>query len=81
MPTVLRIGPYRFHFYAGEGDEPPHIHVARDGAEAKLWIDPVSVARSKGYSASELRRVQRLTLTHNDLLLNAWNDRPRPGTD
>ena len=61
MPTVLRIGPYRFHFYAGEGGEPPHIHVARDGAEAKFWLDPVAVARSKGYGAAELRRLQRLT--------------------
>jgi hypothetical protein len=22
MPTVLRIGPYRFFFYSNEGDEP-----------------------------------------------------------
>ena len=28
MPTVLRIGPFRFHFYSDEGNEPPHIHVA-----------------------------------------------------
>ena len=34
MPTVLRIGPYRFHFYSKEGNEPAHIHVARDELEA-----------------------------------------------
>ncbi|MCI0750676.1 MAG: DUF4160 domain-containing protein [Flammeovirgaceae bacterium] len=27
MPTVLRIGPFRFHFYSDERNEPPHIHV------------------------------------------------------
>ncbi len=79
MPTVLRIGPYRF-FYAGEGDEPPHVHVGRDRAEAKFWLDPVALARSKGYSAPELRRLERLTDEHRDLLLDAWNQRPRPGS-
>ena len=28
MPTVLRIGRFRFHFYSDERGEPPHIHVA-----------------------------------------------------
>jgi len=30
MPTVLQIGPYRFFFYAGDRDEPPHVHVERE---------------------------------------------------
>ena len=41
MPTILRIGPYRFFFYAGDRDEPPHIHVERDDNIAKFWIGPV----------------------------------------
>ena len=80
MPTVLRIGPYRFHFYAGESDEPPHVHVARDRAEAKFWLDPVAVAHSKGFSAAELRDVERITNVHQRPLLDAWINRPRPGS-
>lgn len=38
MPTVLRIGPYRFHFYSRESNEPPHIHVSRDDFEVKFWL-------------------------------------------
>lgn len=41
MPTVLRSGPYRFYFYAGDRAEPLHVHVERDDAEAKFWLDPV----------------------------------------
>ncbi len=26
MPTVLRIGSFRFHFYSDERQEPGHIH-------------------------------------------------------
>ncbi len=39
MPTVLRNGPYRFFFYAGDRDEPPHIHIERDNNIAKFWLD------------------------------------------
>ena len=43
MPTVMRIGAYRLHFYSKEGSEPPHIHVARDDFEAKIWLRPVAL--------------------------------------
>jgi len=49
MPTVLRVGPYRFFFYSGGGHEPPHVHVERNASVAKFWLDPVRLARSQGY--------------------------------
>jgi hypothetical protein len=41
MPTVLRSGPYRFHFYSGDAEEPPHVHVERDEKTAKFWLAPL----------------------------------------
>ena len=39
MPTVMRISPYRFFFYAGDRDEPVHIHVERDMAPPNIgWL-------------------------------------------
>ena len=52
MPTVLRIGPYRFYFYSHEPNEPPHIHVDQDDLAANFWIDPVGMARNLGISDS-----------------------------
>jgi hypothetical protein len=72
MPTVLRVGPYRFHFYSREGNEPPHIHVTRDEMEAKYWLRPVSLADNIGFNASELREVQRLVEEHCQTLLAAY---------
>ena len=46
MPTVFRTGPYRFFFYAGDRDEPQHIHVERDADIAKFWLDPVILLTS-----------------------------------
>jgi hypothetical protein len=44
MPTVLRIGRYRFFFFSNESNEPPHIHVKASGDEAKFWLEPVQLA-------------------------------------
>ena len=72
MPTVLRIGPYRFHFYSREGNEPPHIHVAREEREAKFWLRPVSLAANFGFGASEVRDIQRLVEEHCQMLTDAY---------
>ena len=47
VPAINDIGPYRFYFYASEGNEPPHVHVRRDRATAKFWLNPVRLARSR----------------------------------
>ena len=74
MPTVLRIGPYRFFFYAGDRDEPLHIHVERDRNEAKFWLDPVRLARSHGFVAIEIKKVEKLVVVNQQDLLDSWNE-------
>jgi hypothetical protein len=64
MPTVMRIGPYRFHFYSREGNEPPHIHVTRDDLETKFWLQPVSLAVNFGFATAELSKIEKLVEEH-----------------
>jgi hypothetical protein len=74
MPTVRRQGPYRFYFYAGDRDEPPHIHVERDDAEAKFWLEPVRLARSHNFSAKELSTIERSVNDERQFFLDKWNE-------
>lgn len=57
MPTLLTIGPYRFFCYAGDRDEPPHVHIERDQDEAKFWLTPVRLQNNKGFSRKEISRI------------------------
>src|SRR5579884_3897445 len=57
VPTIARVGPYRLFFYAGDRDEPPHVHVERDDSVAKFWLDPVRLQRAVGFRAAELRQI------------------------
>jgi hypothetical protein len=74
MPTVLRVGPYRFFFYVGDRDEPAHVHVRRDKKEAKYWLAPVQRAKHVGFKANELREVKRIVEEHEQRLLEAWHE-------
>ncbi len=45
---------FRFYFYSHEANEPPHVHVDKTGASAKLWLAPVRVARNIGLAPRTL---------------------------
>jgi hypothetical protein len=44
MPTVMRIGPFRFFFYSNENDEPRHVHIRAAENEAKYWLEPIELS-------------------------------------
>lgn len=73
MPTVLRIGPYRFYFYSHDLiHEPPHVHVDRGDLSAKFWLNPVALASNLGFSPRELRKIEKITSEHQTELLERW---------
>ena len=74
MPTVFRSGPFRFFFYAGDGGEPPHVHVERDDCAAKFWLDPVRLERSHGFRRKEINQVRALVEEHQQQLLESWHE-------
>ncbi|MDP2993000.1 MAG: DUF4160 domain-containing protein [Deltaproteobacteria bacterium] len=74
MPTVLRIGSYRFFFYAGDRDEPRHIHVEYDNKLAKFWLDPVRLQGSYGFNRNEISCIQKMVQEHQTQLMEAWNE-------
>ena len=73
MPTVLRANGYRLYFYSHEPGEPAHVHIDKGGASAKVWLTEVSLARNRGFRASDLNAILRLVRDHQSALLEAWN--------
>lgn len=72
MPTVLRIGAFRFFFYSNENAEPAHIHVRSADGEAKYWLDPSSLVWNRGFNERQLRQIEQLIRDNQDSLLAAW---------
>ena len=74
MPVVLQIGPYRFIFYSNERGEPAHIHIQRDRALAKFWLEPVELARSRHFAAHELTTIRQHVEDNLLALMEAWRE-------
>jgi|TARA_R100000049_G_C1938346_1_gene82264 hypothetical protein len=74
MPTVLRIGAFRFYFYSHEPNEPPHIHIDRGDATIKVWLDSCEVAKSRGFRAHEINDIVKLVAEHHVRLTEAWHE-------
>ncbi len=74
MPTVMKIGSFRFHFYSDEGNEPPHIHVATPDGECKFWLQPVRLARNKGVSPLTIRKIEKTVFENQLFLMREYNE-------
>jgi len=73
VPTVLRIGPYRFYFYSHEPNEPAHVHIDKDNLSTKFWLQPVHLARNLGFNPRELNQLHNLVTENQATLLEAWH--------
>ena len=72
MPVVLRVKGYRFWFYEADLDEPAHIHVGKEGREAKFWLNPVEIASAGRFRPVDLREIERIIHDNFGFLLGAW---------
>ena len=74
MPTIMRIGSYRFYFFSNEYGEPPHIHIQSDRKLAKFWLSPVKLAKSIRFSSQELRKIEKLVIEYENKFLEVWDE-------
>ena len=74
MPTVLRVKSYRLFFYAGDGNEPQHIHVELDDKIAKFWLDAIRLQSSGGFNRVEISRIHKIINENHSKILEAWNE-------
>ncbi len=74
MPTIRRVGRYRFHFFSNEGDEPPHIHVKAGEDQAKFWLESIQLASNYGFKGHELNEIARIVQEYQQEFLEAWHE-------
>ena len=59
-PTFLKEKGYSFKIYSNE-EERMHVHVIKEEAEAKIWLEPtVEVAYKGDFSQHEINNIQKI---------------------
>ena len=80
MPTLLRVGGYRFFFWSRENREPPHVHVDQAERYAKFWLTPVALADAHGFRSNELGEIRRLVEQNREFFQEKWREHFRSQT-
>jgi hypothetical protein len=72
MPILLRVRGYRLWFYEADLDEPPHVHVGKEASEAKYWLNPVALSKSRGFREHEQTEIRKIIEEYRAEILEAW---------
>jgi hypothetical protein len=70
-----RIG---FSFYSFDCNEAMHIHVQREKMICKFWLEPVELARNRGFPERELNGIRQLIESNLTRIRNAWDEHCNP---
>jgi hypothetical protein len=70
--------PLSVFFFAGDRNEPVHVHIAREERAAKFWLSPVRRAYNYGFAPNELNRIEDLVRRYQTELLKAWHEYFKP---
>ena len=74
MPTLLILFGLRFYFYSND-HEPIHIHVTKDGHEAKFNVQPtVELVFNRGFKKHELTIITGIIEENTAILVERWKE-------
>ena len=74
MPTVFIVFGVCFKFYSND-HEPVHIHVTKDGHEAKFNLQPtIELVFNRGFKKHELTIVTGIIEENTAILVERWKE-------
>lgn len=73
MPTIFIIFGFRFLFYSND-HKPIHVHIIKDGHEAKYNIEPLELVYNYGFKKNEISLIESLIEENHDVIISRWNE-------
>ena len=73
MPTLFIIFGFRFMFYSND-HEPIHIHVIKDGNEAKYNVEPMELVFNHGFKKNDLSLIESLVWENKEVIIERWHN-------
>ena len=73
MPTLFVFFGFRFMFYSND-HEPIHIHVLKDGNEAKYNVSPIERVYNHGFKKHELAIIESIIEENAEIIIDRWHN-------
>ena len=61
-------------FFSLEGSDAAHVHVEKAECYAKVWLTPLSLARSKGFRSNKIAEIVAIVRENRELFQERWNE-------
>lgn len=71
MPTIFIFFGFRFFFYSDD-HTPIHVHVTKDGHEAKYNVQPLELIYNHGFKSSEVKMIESIIEENEDVITERW---------
>lgn len=71
MPLVFMFFGFRFEFYSND-HEPVHVHIVKDGHEAKYNVDPIEMVFNHGYKKNEISMIESILEENREVIIDRW---------
>jgi len=62
---------YRFMFYSND-HEPIHVHILKDGCEAKYNVCPIMQVYNHGFKKHDITLIESLLEENEEIIKNRW---------
>ena len=62
-----------FMFYSDD-HEPMHVHIIKDGCDAKYNIDPVQMIYNHGFKKHEISMIESVIEQNKEIIAERWKE-------
>lgn len=73
MPTIFIFMGFRFMFYSND-HEPIHVHILKDGNEAKYNVSPIGQVYNHGFKKHELSMIEAIIEENQKVIEERWKE-------
>lgn len=70
MPTIFIFFGFRFMFYSN--DHEPHVHIIKDGNEAKYNVAPLEIVYNHGFKKHDLALIESIISENEEVIIDRW---------
>ena len=73
MPTIFIFFGFRFMFYSND-HAPIHVHILKDGHEAKYNVDPVELVFNHGFKKHYILLIESVLEENWEIVIDRWKN-------
>ena len=73
MPTIFIFFGFRFMFYSND-HEPIHVHVIKDGNEAKYNVSPLIQICNHGFKKHDIALIESIISENEAVIIDRWKE-------